>query len=122
MLQRIAREERRSGVRKALRLALLAGGLGVLGGTGAIAWTVFGSPSSSSGSNESGNCLPGENELDCLDRIYEEEEAGELGSEEPDGGVPMDIGPQEPPPPTENDESYETPSAPAYPEGAVVPS
>ncbi|MBI2638968.1 hypothetical protein HYW83_05250 [Candidatus Peregrinibacteria bacterium] len=77
LLRRIERNERQTFVRRALRAALVAGGLAAAGAAVGVGWAVFGTPSSSSSSDSpSGPCLPQENHLDCLDRLHDEEVDG----------------------------------------------
>lgn len=82
ILERIESNKLRISVRKALRAALIVGGLAASGAVAGVGWAVFGTPSSSSSSDSdsdssfSGPCVPGENQLDCLDRLHDGEVDG----------------------------------------------
>lgn len=76
LITRVEGDERQIWVRKALRAALVAGGLAAVGAAAGTGWAVFGSRSSSDVGISSGPCVPGENRLDCLDRLHDEEVAG----------------------------------------------
>lgn len=77
LITRVEGDERQIWVRKALRAALVAGGLAAVGAAAGAGWAVFGSRSSSDVGISSGPCVPGENRLNCLDRLHDEEVDGQ---------------------------------------------